>query len=77
MQEFSLIDIFYLPYGAYLAKLGYNFLEDPATRPNVARYVHSKLCGSISFVLMQGMSRWWKDITSRPSWQAVKERIEI
>ena len=38
MQEITLADLFHLPYGAYLKKLDYNYLEDPAKRPNVARY---------------------------------------
>ena len=39
MQEFSLANIFRLPHGACLAKLWYNFLEDPAKRLNVARCI--------------------------------------
>ena len=38
MQEVTLADLFHLPYGSLLGKLGFNYLEDPAKRPNVARY---------------------------------------
>ncbi|GJE94999.1 glutathione S-transferase [Phanerochaete sordida] len=55
-DEITLADLFHLPYGAFLKRLDYNYLEDPVKRPNVAR--------------------WWKDITSRPSWQAVQEKVE-
>ncbi|KII85279.1 hypothetical protein PLICRDRAFT_166954 [Plicaturopsis crispa FD-325 SS-3] len=51
-NEITLADIFHLPYGSMLSKIGIDALESEA-RPNVAR--------------------WWKDISSRPSWQAVKE----
>ncbi|MBH0005034.1 glutathione S-transferase N-terminal domain-containing protein, partial [Pseudoalteromonas sp. SWYJZ12] len=50
-DEFTLADIFHLPYGDMLAAAGSNILLDEA-RPNVAR--------------------WWKEITSRDSWLAVK-----
>eukprot|EP00753_Platysulcus_tardus_P017527 PLAT6429.1.p1 GENE.PLAT6429.1~~PLAT6429.1.p1 ORF type:complete len:227 (+),score=34.94 PLAT6429.1:49-681(+) len=53
-DNITLADLFHLPYGSMLAPVGFNFLEDAAKRPNVAR--------------------WWKDISSRPSWQAVKDR---
>ncbi|KAH7924489.1 glutathione S-transferase [Leucogyrophana mollusca] len=50
-DSISLADLFHLPYGAVVEKVGYSDVFE--TRPNVAR--------------------WWKDITSRPSWQAVKD----
>ena len=49
----TLADLFHIPYGSMLAKVGYNGLEE---KPNVAR--------------------WWKDITSRESWQAVKDGVK-
>ncbi|EKM53960.1 uncharacterized protein PHACADRAFT_145482 [Phanerochaete carnosa HHB-10118-sp] len=55
-DEFTLADLFHLPYGAMLKQLDYGYLEDFGRRPNLAR--------------------WWKDIASRPSWQAVKEKVE-
>ncbi|GLB45764.1 putative GST superfamily protein [Lyophyllum shimeji] len=51
-DEFTLADVFHLPYGALLSVAGSDILTDPS-RPNVAR--------------------WWKDITGRDSWQAVKD----
>ncbi|TRM64616.1 thioredoxin-like protein [Schizophyllum amplum] len=52
-DEVTLADLFHLPYGSLLPKIGFNGLEE---KPNVAR--------------------WWKDITSRQSWLAVKDGIE-
>jgi len=52
-DKITIVDLFHLPYGSFLAKLGVNFLEEPEKRPNVAR--------------------WWKAVSSRPSWQAVKD----
>ena len=53
LQKLTLADLFHIPYGSMLAKVGYNGLEE---KPNVAR--------------------WWKDITSRESWQAVKDGVK-
>ncbi|KAH7913514.1 glutathione S-transferase [Hygrophoropsis aurantiaca] len=50
-DKITVVDLFHLPYGAVVEKVGYSDIFE--TRPNVAR--------------------WWKDITSRASWQAVKE----
>ncbi|PSR73844.1 hypothetical protein PHLCEN_2v10326 [Hermanssonia centrifuga] len=52
-DEITLADLFHLPYGAFIGKLGYSFLES-GEYPNV--------------------TRWWTDISSRPSWQAAKDR---
>ncbi|KAH9829566.1 glutathione transferase [Rhodofomes roseus] len=52
-DEVTLADLFHITYGAMLAPLGVDALEDASKRPHLAR--------------------WWKDITSRPSWQAVKD----
>lgn len=51
-DEFTLADLFHIPYGVLLPAAGSNAIE---ARPNVAR--------------------WFKDITDRPSWQAVKDGI--
>ncbi|PSR73266.1 hypothetical protein EW026_g5785 [Hermanssonia centrifuga] len=51
-DEITVADLFHLPYGAFLEKLGYSYLVS-GEYPNV--------------------TRWWTDITSRPSWQAVKD----
>ncbi|TCD61529.1 hypothetical protein EIP91_008290 [Steccherinum ochraceum] len=56
-EECTLADLFHLPYGALITKIGINFLEDDITRPHVAR--------------------WWKDITSRPSWLKVKDGVPL
>ncbi|EKM53959.1 uncharacterized protein PHACADRAFT_257476 [Phanerochaete carnosa HHB-10118-sp] len=53
---FTLADLFHLPYGALLPKAGYNYLQDTAKRPHLAR--------------------WWKEISSRPTWEAVKDNVE-
>ncbi|EGO03794.1 hypothetical protein SERLA73DRAFT_175443 [Serpula lacrymans var. lacrymans S7.3] len=47
-DEITLADLFHLPAGTRLVKIGLDVIEK---RPNV--------------------SRWWKDISSRPSWVAV------
>ncbi|KAI5886115.1 thioredoxin-like protein [Schizophyllum commune H4-8] len=52
-DKLTLADLFHIPYGSMLAKIGYNGLEK---KPNVAR--------------------WWKDISSRESWQAVKDGVK-
>jgi len=55
-DEFTLADLFHIPYGSLLPRVEFTVLETGAGgRTNVAR--------------------WWKDITSRPSWQALKERV--
>ena len=55
-QEITMADLFHLPYGALLPRIGYTVLETGANdTPNVAR--------------------WWKDITSRPAWLAVKDGV--
>jgi len=46
----TLADLFHLPYGTIVEKVGGDLLS---SRPNV--------------------SRWWKDISSRPAWLAVKD----
>ncbi|KAG6835568.1 hypothetical protein H0H93_016938, partial [Arthromyces matolae] len=53
-DEFTLADLFHLPYGWLLKASGSDILYDEK-RPNVVR--------------------WWKDITSRDSWQAVKDNV--
>ncbi|KAG5734656.1 Glutathione S-transferase [Termitomyces sp. T112] len=53
-DEFSVVDIFHLPYGWLLETAGSRIMYDEK-RPNVVR--------------------WWKDITSRASWQAVKDGV--
>ncbi|EIW77399.1 glutathione S-transferase [Coniophora puteana RWD-64-598 SS2] len=50
-NEITLADIFHLPYGQLLVKVGRDDLFE--SRPNVAR--------------------WWKEISTRPSWLAVKD----
>ncbi|KAI0032621.1 glutathione S-transferase [Vararia minispora EC-137] len=50
-NEITLADIFHLPYGSMLERIGFTVLEN-GSKPNV--------------------TRWWKDITSRPAWNAVK-----
>ncbi|KZV93437.1 glutathione S-transferase [Exidia glandulosa HHB12029] len=52
-EEFTLADLFHLPYGAFVTeRVGFDVLTDPK-RPNVVR--------------------WWKAISSRPAWLAVKD----
>ncbi|KAG6845253.1 hypothetical protein H0H87_011988 [Tephrocybe sp. NHM501043] len=53
-NEYTLADLFHLPYGWLLAAGGSNILSDES-RPNVVR--------------------WWKDITSRDAWVAVKDGV--
>ncbi|KAH8081300.1 thioredoxin-like protein [Cristinia sonorae] len=56
-DECTLADLFHLPYGAMITKIGINLLEDESRRPHVAR--------------------WWKDISSRDSWQKVKDNLPL
>jgi len=49
-DEITLVDLYFLPIGGGLGKVGINVTE---SKPNVAR--------------------WYKDISSRPPWQAVKD----
>jgi glutathione S-transferase len=55
VQKLTIVDFFYLPYGDFVTKLGYDHLTNETKWPNVAR--------------------WWKDITSRESYKAVKDGI--
>ncbi|KAF8806030.1 glutathione S-transferase [Phlegmacium glaucopus] len=52
-DEITLVDLYHIPVGYWLASLGNNIME---SKPNV--------------------DRWFKDICSRPSWQAVKDDIK-
>ncbi|KDQ25500.1 hypothetical protein PLEOSDRAFT_1113463 [Pleurotus ostreatus PC15] len=52
-DEFTLADLFHLPFGALLPPSGVNALQE---RPNV--------------------NRWFDAISSRPSWQAVKDGVK-
>ncbi|TRM70260.1 thioredoxin-like protein [Schizophyllum amplum] len=52
-DEITLADLFHIPYGSMLSRMGFNGLEE---NPNVAR--------------------WWKDISSRESWLAVKDGVK-
>ncbi|KAG2364574.1 glutathione S-transferase [Suillus spraguei] len=68
----TLADLFHLPYGTIVfEELGYNMLEN---RPNVARRAPVPK----QLLLCQNSPnlpyRWWKDITTRPSWLAVKAK---
>jgi len=56
-DECTLADLFHLPYGAMITKIGVDFLVNEDKRPHVAR--------------------WWKDITSRPAWQKVKDSVPV
>lgn len=68
--EISLADLFHLSWGALLKAGGSDIME---SKPNVARLVANPY-DSTDYILMQ-IPRWWKDITSRPSWDAVKRGI--
>jgi glutathione S-transferase len=70
----TIADLCHLPYDAILAPQGFTFLEDANKYPNVARCESS--CCQRSRVLTCAFYRWWKAITSRPSWQAVKDGIQ-
>ncbi|KAF7422319.1 hypothetical protein PC9H_010475 [Pleurotus ostreatus] len=52
-DEFTLADLFHLPFGALLPPSGVNALQE---RPNA--------------------NRWFEAISSRPSWQAVKDGVK-
>lgn len=73
MQEVTIADLFHLTYGSMLAPLGINALEDASKRPNVARFVKASEQYSMRRDVLTPSYRWWKDITSRPSWAAVKD----
>ena len=73
MQEVTIADLFHLTYGSMLAPLGINALEDAPKRPNVARFVKASEQCSMRRDVLTPSYRWWKDITSRPSWAAVKD----
>ncbi|TFK65104.1 glutathione S-transferase [Pluteus cervinus] len=49
-DELTLVDLFHIPYGEFLLRLGVDILVN-GSFPNV--------------------SRWWKDISSRPTWKKV------
>jgi glutathione S-transferase len=53
--------LFYQPFRKLVLGIG---IDEFSGRPNVSRWV-------ITHCLIV-LHRWWKDITSRPSWQAVK-----
>jgi len=50
---------------------GCNIIE---TRPNVARHIIFFFSGDISAETV--IRRWFKEISLRPSWQAVKKEIK-
>jgi glutathione S-transferase len=72
-DEITLADLSHLPHGVYLAPLKFDFLEDEAKFPHVARYgvLHSRA----HHPYWRPWDRWWKELTSRPSWLAVKDGI--
>ncbi|KAF6754594.1 glutathione S-transferase [Ephemerocybe angulata] len=53
-DEFTLADLFHMPYAALLPRVGRDVI---AARPNVAR--------------------WAKELLARPSWQAVKDGVQV
>ncbi|KAI0339049.1 glutathione S-transferase [Trametopsis cervina] len=57
-NEFTLADLFHLPWGTLLTEdCSIGLFVDDKKRPNLAR--------------------WWKDISSRPAWLAVKDGIPV
>ena len=71
-QEITLADFYHIPYGTVLGEdAGCNIIE---TRPNVAKYIIFFFPGDISAETV--IRRWFKEISSRPSWQAVKKEIK-
>lgn len=74
LQEISLIDLFHLPYGTMIAVCDPEIMTK---KPNVARYIcfHCSPAVYVYSSLTSYLLRWWNDITSRPSWQAVKDGI--
>ncbi|KIM22233.1 hypothetical protein M408DRAFT_333008 [Serendipita vermifera MAFF 305830] len=54
-DSLTFVDFYYLPYGAGLEQMGYDYLTNGSKHPNVAR--------------------WWKEISSRDAWNAVKNGI--
>lgn len=81
LQEFTLADVFHLPYGYLLVDGGSDILNDSEERPNVARCVFllGSSCAAMGGLLRRSRCvltyRWWKDITSRESWVAVKDGV--
>jgi glutathione S-transferase len=67
----TLADLFHLPFGTYAAPQGFNWFEDAATYPNIARYVLSPLRPELVLTLC----RWWADISSRPAWVEVQRLV--
>ncbi len=74
LQEVTLADLFHIPYGSSLPLTGVDPLDNK-NRPNVARFV--VLFYNFKFKILNFFQwlRWWKDISSRPSWEAVKDGV--
>ncbi|THH27556.1 hypothetical protein EUX98_g6628 [Antrodiella citrinella] len=80
-DEYTLADLFHLPYGALITKIGIDFLVDETKRPHVARCVINSVArGRPEDYLLTRSSpvdRWWKEISSRPAWQKVKDGLPL
>ncbi|KAI9452201.1 thioredoxin-like protein [Russula earlei] len=69
-DDVTLADLFFLPYGRVIfERLGLGNLDK---RPNVQRQALCRIC---MVRRLTCRCRWWKAISSRPAWQAVKDGI--
>ena len=73
-DEITLADLFHLPAIDKLYASGQGDLIDK--RANVKRYGSNFNHLQKSMGLSSRYDRWWDDISSRPSWQAVKTEVK-